>query len=91
MGNSQTSFTIIHAHAAGIDVGSRSHLVAVDQNKDHVREFGVYTKDHQQMISHLRQHGVTTIAMESTGSYWQTLFTALQQAGFEPGRRAVCW
>ncbi|QHV96671.1 IS110 family RNA-guided transposase [Spirosoma endbachense] len=83
MGNSQTSFTIIHSHAAGIDVGSRSHLVAVDQNKDHVREFGVYTKDHQQLINHLHQHGITTIAMESTGSYWQTLFTALQQAGFE--------
>jgi transposase len=83
MGNSQTSFTIIHAHSAGIDVGSRSHLVAIDQNKVHVREFGVYTKDHQQLIDHLRLHGITTIAMESTGSYWLTLFTALQQAGFE--------
>ena len=83
MGNSQTTFTIIHPHAAGVDVGSRSHLVAIDQNKDNVREFGVYTKDHQEMIRHLHQHGVTTIAMESTGSYWQTLFNALQQAGFE--------
>jgi transposase len=43
----------------------------------------VYTKDHQEIIRHLHQHGVTTIAMESTGSYWQTLFNALQQAGFE--------
>ncbi|OIN58792.1 IS110 family transposase [Arsenicibacter rosenii] len=50
---------------------------------DNVREFGVYTKDHLEIISHLRQHGVTTIAMESTGSYWQTLFNALQQAGFD--------
>jgi transposase len=79
----QLSFNIINAQAAGIDVGSRSHFVAIDQNKDHVRELGVYTKDHQQMISHLHQHGVTTIAMESTGSYWQTLFNALQQAGFD--------
>lgn len=83
MGNSQNSFRIIHPHAAGIDVGSRSHLVAIDQNKDNVREFGVYTNDHLQLITHLRQHGITTIAMESTGSYWQTLFNALQQAGFE--------
>lgn len=64
-------------------MGSRSHFVAIDQNKDNVREFGVYTKDHQEIISHLRQHEVTTIAMESTGSYWQTLFNALQQAGFD--------
>jgi transposase len=83
MGTSEIPFQIIHAHAAGIDVGSRSHLVAVDQNKDNVREFGVYTKDHQALILHLRQNDITTIAMESTGSYWQTLFNALQQAGFE--------
>lgn len=79
----QLSFNIINPQAAGIDVGSRTHLVAIDQNKDNVREFGVYTKDHQEMISHLHQHGVTTIAIESTGSYWQTLFNALQQAGFD--------
>lgn len=83
MGTNEIPFKIIHAQAAGIDVGSRSHLVAVDQNKENVREFGVYTKDHQQMISHLHAYGITTIAMESTGSYWQTLFNALQQAGFE--------
>lgn len=64
-------------------VGSRSHLVAVDQDKDKVREFGVYTADHQKLIEHLRQYDITTIAMESTGSYWQTLFNALQQAGFQ--------
>jgi transposase len=83
MGTNEIPFKIIHAQAAGIDVGSRSHLVAVDQNKENVREFGVYTKDHQQMISHFRANRITTIAMESTGSYWQTLFNALQQAGFE--------
>jgi transposase len=46
-----------------------------------VREFGVYTKDHQDLISYLRNHAVTTIAMESTGTYWQTPFNALQKAG----------
>jgi transposase len=64
-------------------VGSRSHLVAIDQNKDNVREFGVYTTDHLNLISHLHTHGITTIAMESTGSYWQMLFNALEKAGFE--------
>lgn len=83
MATNELPFQIIHAQAAGIDVGSRSHLVAVDQNKENVREFGVYTKDHQALIRHLQHHGITTIAMESTGSYWQTLFNALQQAGFE--------
>lgn len=77
------SMEIVHAHAAGIDVGSRFHMVAVNQNPADVKEFGVYTADHQAMICWLKQQGVTTIAMESTGSYWQTLFSALQVAGFE--------
>ncbi len=64
-------------------MGSRSHVVAVDQNKENVRSFGVYTKDHELLISHLTDHGITSVAMESTGSYWQTLFNALQRAGFE--------
>lgn len=83
MGTNEIPFKIIYAQAAGIDVGSRSRLVTVDQNKENVREFDVYTKDHQQMIIHLRSNGITTVAMESTGSYWQTLFNALQQAGFD--------
>jgi transposase len=96
-------FPIIHLHAAGIDVGSRSHFVAIDQNKENVRSFGIYTKDHQELILHLRHSGITSIAMESTGTYWQTLFHALQQAGFEvllvggsqtknvQGRKTMCW
>jgi hypothetical protein len=77
-----TALPVINPHAAGIDIGSREHWVAVDQNKENVRSFGVYTQDHQQLIDHLRQHGITSVAMESTGTYWQTLFNALQQAGF---------
>jgi transposase len=77
------SLPILHPHAAGIDIGSRSHFVAIDQNRENVKEFGVYTKDHQALIAYLREFSITTIAMESTGSYWQTLFNALQKAGFE--------
>ncbi len=75
---------IIRPHAAGIDVGSRSHYVAVgqDQEKD-VEVFGVYASDHEKLIDFLKGHQVVTIAMESTGSYWQSLFYVLQNAGFE--------
>lgn len=77
------SMEVVHSHAAGIDVGSRFHMVAVNQNPLDVKEFGVYTADYEAMICWLKQQGVTTIAMESTGSYWQTLFSALQVAGFQ--------
>lgn len=57
--------------------------MSIGQEEEDVREFGVYTKDHKAMIEWLKENNIVTIAMESTGSYWQTLFTALQSAGFE--------
>ncbi len=74
---------IIHSNAAGIDVGSKSHYAGIGQQEDQVKEFGIYSSDHKKMISYFKEHGIVTIAMESTGSYWQTLYFALQQAGFE--------
>jgi transposase len=83
MSKKELPLQIVNLNAAGIDVGSRSHFVAIDQIKDNVREFGVYTKDHEEMVRFLRSKNISTVAMESTGSYWQTLFNALQKAGFE--------
>lgn len=79
----EVSLQVVNLNTAGIDVGSRSHYVAIDQIKENVREFGVYTEDHEELINYLRNCHVNTIAMESTGSYWQTLFHALQKAGFD--------
>jgi len=83
MKENELSMKIIHPNAAGIDIGSKTHWVAVDQVPGNVREFGVYTRDHQRLIEHLKSHQISTVAMESTGSYWQTLFHGLQKAGFE--------
>jgi transposase len=74
---------IVNDHAAGIDVGSRSHYVAVGQGKNDVREFGVYDKDLRSCVAYLRTHAVRTVAMESTGSYWQNLYDVLIESGFE--------
>lgn len=74
---------IVNPNAAGIDVGSRSHFVAKGQQADDVKEFGVCASDHNELIAWLKKYGVKTIAMESTGSYWQNLFSSLQGAGFE--------
>jgi transposase len=78
------SMEIVNQCAAGIDIGSKSHLVSVGQDPTtDVREYGVYTCDHEKLIIWLKEREISTIAMESTGSYWQTLFAALQCAGFE--------
>lgn len=75
---------VVNSAAAGIDVGSRSHFVAIGQNKDDVKEFGVYTEDLHALCKHLVESGRTTVALESTGSYWQPLFVLLQQYNLNP-------
>lgn len=74
---------LINPNAAGIDVGSRSHYVAINQNTDDVREFGVYAEDLKKLVEWLKEHQITSVAMESTGSYWQNLYTELIQADIE--------
>jgi transposase len=75
---------VVHGHAAGIDVGSRSHFVAIGQCKEDVKEFGVYTTELHSLCQHLVKSGMTTVALESTGSYWQPLFILLQQYKLNP-------
>ena len=74
---------VVHPYAAGIDVGSTTHYVAIGQGAEDIRSFGCYTEDLHALSEWLQSQGITTIAMESTGSYWKSLFQRLQQDGFE--------
>lgn len=74
---------IINPHCAGIDIGSKSHYVAVGQDLTDVKEFGVYADDLTQICLHLQQHHISSVAMESTGSYWQNLYVELVKYGFD--------
>jgi transposase len=71
----------INLDAAGIDVGSERHLVAVPEGRDEVsvREFGTFTTDLEALAAWLKKCGVTTVAMESTGVYWIPLFEVLER------------
>lgn len=83
MSKKQMSLEVVNPYAAGIDVGSRSHWVAIGQDAEDIREFGVYSQDHQELCKWLSENGTESIAMESTGTYWQNLFSALTAEGFE--------
>jgi transposase len=76
---------IVRSTAAGIDVGSACHVVAVDPECDPqpVRSFGVYTADLETLALWLRHCGVTTVALESTGVYWMSLCDFLESQHFE--------
>ncbi len=75
--------TVVNPYAAGIDIGSRTHFVAIGQQQKDVKSFGVYAEDLASLVKWLLDNHVTTVAMESTGVYWQNLFVELINAGIE--------
>lgn len=81
--NKKMELDIINLHCAGIDVGSRSHFVAIGQDLSDVKEFGVYAEDLQEICNWLLENGISSVAMESTGSYWQNLYAELAKNGFD--------
>jgi transposase len=83
MGRRKIKMDIINPLAAGIDIGSRSHFVAIGQSDNHVREFGVFADDNEDLAKWLTENNIKTVAMESTGTYWQNLYLVLQEKGFE--------
>jgi transposase len=76
-----------HPHAAGIDIGSRSHWVCVgfttEADSCWVEEFPAHTDGLKAIVAFLREHQVNTVAMESTGVYWIPLYELLSAEGFE--------
>jgi transposase len=75
---------VAHPNAAGIDIGSGSHFVAVraDAEERPVREFLSFTEDLEALAQWLTQCGVEVVAMGSTGVYWIPLYELLESRGF---------
>jgi transposase len=77
---------VVNRHAAGADIGSRSHWICIDADGEEaqcVREFPTHTEGLQAILAWLRENHVTTVAMESTGVYWIALYELLENAGLE--------
>lgn len=83
--HASTALAPIHRRAAGIDIGSTFHMVAVpaDLDPDHVRSFKSFTGDLNRLADWLVGLGITTVAMESTGIYWIPVFEILEARGLE--------
>jgi len=79
------TLSIVHPYAAGIDIGSRFHVVAVppDLDEEPTRTFNSFTGELTALVQWLFGIGITTVAMESTGVYWIPLYELLIGAGVE--------
>ncbi|MDP2093593.1 MAG: IS110 family transposase [Hydrogenophaga sp.] len=80
----QSAISLTHPNAAGIDIGSAAHFVAVPPDRDDqpVREFASFTADLHRLADWLDACNVDTVAMESTGVYWIPLYELLESRGF---------
>lgn len=76
---------VMRPDAAGIDIGATEIFVAVpaDRAAENVRSFPTFTQDLYALADWLKQCGIRTVAMESTGVYWIPLFQILEERGFE--------
>jgi transposase len=79
------SLEVLHPDAAGIDIGNESHYVAVPPARDSqpVRRFGCTTGELKTMAQWLKQCGIRTVAMQSTGVYWIAVYDILEAADLE--------
>jgi len=79
------SLEVVHPHAAGIDIGNECHYVAVPPTRDSqpVRHFGCTTVELKALAEWLKQCGIRTVAMQSTGVYWIAVYDILETAGLE--------
>ena len=74
---------VINSNVGGIDVGAAEVWVSVPPGRDEepVRRYGMFTRDLYAMAAWLKQCGVESVAMESTGVYWIPVFQILERRG----------
>ncbi|MCW2270880.1 IS110 family transposase [Pseudomonas sp. JUb96] len=79
----QSGLPIINEWAAGIDIGSRFHVVAIPPglSEEPIRTFQAFTGDIERMATWLIDVGIQTVAMESTGVYWIPVYEILETHG----------
>ncbi|MDD1649394.1 MAG: IS110 family transposase [Methylococcaceae bacterium] len=78
-------WSVINTNAAGIDLGSREHWVAVPAGRaaENVRRFGTTTPELEAMAEWFKQCQVTHVAMEATGVYWIAVYQLLERRGLQ--------
>jgi transposase len=78
-------FEVVNPKAGAVDVHSAEMWVCVPEGRatPNVRRFGTDTVELEAIAAWLRECGVTTVAMESTGVYWIPLFQVLENHGLE--------
>ena len=74
-----STLNTINPNCAGIDIGSETIFIGIENQQ--VRSFGTFTDEFLKAIAYLKEHNITSVAMEATGVYWVAFFEMLEAAG----------
>ena len=76
---------VINAHAGAVDIGDTEHHVAISDGKGNqlVWTFDCFTEDLHAIVELMKEHGITTVAMEATGVYYVSLYLLLEESGID--------
>jgi len=75
------TLSVINPHAGSLDVGSEKLFLSIAGDEPVV--FGTVTDEVYRLRDYVKQHGVTSVAMEATGVYWLYVYSVLEAAGLE--------
>ena len=80
---SQITFDRVVSRWCGLDVHKKTVVATIDGDgiKKETREFGTFTRSLTDLRDWLLEHGVTHVAMESTGVYWKPVYHVLEPTG----------
>lgn len=73
---------VVLDRCAGLDVHKKTVVAcAITPEGKETRTFGTMTADLRQMGAWLQDRGISDVAMESSGVYWQPVFNVLEEMG----------
>lgn len=78
----KVSFSQVVSRGCGIDVHQKMVVATIDGEgiKKETREYGTFTSSLTEMKEWLLAHGITHVAMESTGVYWKPVYHVLESS-----------
>ncbi len=75
---------IVIERAAGLDIHKQTVVAAIQTPESRsTRTFGTMTRELEQLAAWLLEQGITHVAMEATGVYWQPVYNVLEEHPFE--------
>jgi len=81
----QVTFNQVVSRGCGLDVHKKVVVATIDGEgiRKVTKEFGTFTSSLTELRDWLLEHGITHVAMESTGVYWKPVYHILEPTGMK--------